>query len=86
MAYLGLDTALEMLESKDKQALTMDEDHSDGDIASVNKCSLSSAEKVFSSYKEPIHTSVRYPKVDPKLTLKNSFAKTGKEEMKIFAL
>jgi hypothetical protein len=53
LAYLGLDTALEMLEGKDKQAVTMDEDHSDGDIASVNKCSLSGAEKVFSSFKEP---------------------------------
>ena len=46
LAYLGLDTALEMLEGKKKQAL---EDHSDADLASVNKSSFSGAEKVFSS-------------------------------------
>jgi hypothetical protein len=50
LAYLGLDTALEMLEGKSKQA---DEDDSDVDIASVNKSSLSGVEKVFSSFKEP---------------------------------
>jgi len=50
LAYLGLDTALEMLEGKSKQA---DEDHSDADLASVNKSSLSGVEKVFSSFKEP---------------------------------
>lgn len=53
LAYLGLDTALKMLEGKSKQALTMDEDHSDADLASVNKSSLSGVEKVFSSFKEP---------------------------------
>ena len=53
LAYLGLDTALKMLEGKSKQALTMDEDNSDADLASVNKSSLSGVEKVFSSFKEP---------------------------------
>ena len=77
---------MEMLEGQDKQALTMDQDNSDGDIVSLNKSSLTGAEKVFSSYKEPKHLSLRYPDSDPKLALKNSLAKTGKEEMKMFSL